>query len=241
MNRVRIFSSWPIRRRRANALAMQAESYALRLSQRLQDRPLGARQDRANTQDQDIITSLESTCSILEHLLSSQEAFSSKSEPDQPHTTETPPDGGTASRPEAPGSLSDASVPEPEIDSQHPKEVHAEPAQEPSTTAIELIRLRDWVLLAKVGGTVVDPAVLGEINKQLGRVLAKEGITPIEESGAYDYNRQSVIGVQPTDDPAQNDLVCSTVRPGYLFHEQLVRPQEVIIYTYEGSASPSAP
>ena len=54
---------------------------------------------------------------------------------------------------------------------------------------------------------------------------------PKRTSSPCDYERQMVVETHPTDDPPQNDHVYSTVRPRYLFHDQLVRPQEVIIYT----------
>jgi hypothetical protein len=105
------------------------------------------------------------------------------------------------------------------------------PAQSLSITAKELMKLSDWVLLAKTNTTTVQPAVLEEIYRQLTVVLAKEGVTPLLATGPCDYDRQQVMGTHPTNDPSQNDCVHSTIRPGYLFHEQLIRPQEVIIYT----------
>ncbi len=111
---------------------------------------------------------------------------------------------------------------------------HGEKRQSLSATAKELIKLSDWVLLAKEGGTTVQPEVLEEIYRRLTAVLSKEGVTALDASGPCDYERQMVVGTHPTDDPTQNDHVYSTVRPGYLFHDQLIRPQEVIIYAVVG-------
>jgi molecular chaperone GrpE (heat shock protein) len=69
----------------------------------------------------------------------------------------------------------------------------------------------------------------------LGKVLEKEGVTPFEDVGSFDCERQQVVDTRPTDDPEQDNLVCATVRPGYRFREQLVRPQEVVVYTFDGS------
>lgn len=99
-----------------------------------------------------------------------------------------------------------------------------------SNTAKELIKLSDWVLLAKTDTTAIQPEVLDEIYRQLTGVLAKEGVIPLLATGPCDYERQMVVGTHPADDPAQVDHVFSTVRPGYIFHEQLIRPQEVIVY-----------
>jgi molecular chaperone GrpE (heat shock protein) len=112
-----------------------------------------------------------------------------------------------------------------------PSPSHEKP--ELSLTAKELMKLSDWVLLAKADGTAVRPKVLEEIYRQLTAILAKENVTLLlETNGPCDYERQMVVGTQPTDDPSLNDCVHSTVRPGYLFHQQLIRPQEVIIYTH---------
>lgn len=47
-----------------------------------------------------------------------------------------------------------------------------------------------------------------------------------------------MIETRATEDPRQHNQVCGTVRPGYLFDGELIRPQEVIIYTNQ-SDSPS--
>lgn len=102
--------------------------------------------------------------------------------------------------------------------------------QELSATAKDLMKLSDWVLLAKVGKTSVQPEVLEEVYGQITVALAKEGVTLLNLDGLFDYERQMVVGTQPTDDPALNDHICNTIRPGFLFNEQLIRPQEVIVY-----------
>jgi molecular chaperone GrpE (heat shock protein) len=103
----------------------------------------------------------------------------------------------------------------------------------PSATATALMKLSDWVLLAKTGEAVIKPTILEEIYHQLTSILAKEGITLLEADGLCDYEQQMVVGTQTTDDPARTDHVCSTLRPGFLFHGRLLRPQEIIVYTLE--------
>jgi hypothetical protein len=105
------------------------------------------------------------------------------------------------------------------------------PDPEPSATARELIRLRDWVLSATRGGPQTAPEALRTLYRELGEVLEKEGMTLLEESGPYNWRWQEVLSTRVTDDPSQDETVCSTVRPGYLFHGKLVRPQQVIVYT----------
>lgn len=107
------------------------------------------------------------------------------------------------------------------------------PESELSEAAREVIRVRDWVLQARAGGSVVSPEVLEEILRQLLVVLEMEQVTALEETGAYNPKRQRVVDTQVTQNPAQQGQICSTVRPGYLFREKLLRPQEVILYMLE--------
>ena len=250
-----IFSFWLASKRRAQELALRAEANARKLSDLSSERPAGA--------PKDIISVLESTCLLLErsaarHELSQQvahvrreiarqdapggapseiETRAAETLPEPPRAPSPPP------RPETEPELFLPARPpvEPALDQSKVAPQVPRPEPELSPTAKELIKVRDWVLLAQSSGTAVAPGVREEVHRQLARVLAKEGVIPLEETGTFDYNRQSVSGTHPTDDPEQDDMVCSTVRPGYQFHGQLVRPQEVIIYVYGDSASSSAP
>lgn len=105
-----------------------------------------------------------------------------------------------------------------------------EKQQELSATANDLMKLSDWVLLAKAGKTSVQPEVLEEIYRQITIALAKEGITLLNVDGLFDYERQKIVATQPTDNPALDDQICKTIRPGFLFNKQLIRPQEVVVY-----------
>lgn len=171
---------------------------------------------------------LKSTCLLLDRLLESSEPLTDEIEPTKAEVA-----------PEAPA--------------ESPPEPGTETEPEPSVTAKELIKLRDGVLVAKSkkGSTSSEvleakgkegsafPKVLEDIYKQLGQILEKEGVTSLEETGPYNDKRQEVISTKVTDDPDKNDWICDTVRPGYLFQEELLRPQEVIVYTYDSSASTS--
>lgn len=110
-------------------------------------------------------------------------------------------------------------------------EIPAEPKL--SETAKELIKLRDSVLLAKTGNNTANSEILEVIYEDLGRILEKEGVTTLEETGKFDYEQQQVVSTQLTDDPEKDEMVCETVRPGYLFAGNILRPQEVIIYTFK--------
>lgn len=108
-----------------------------------------------------------------------------------------------------------------------------------SVTAKELIKLRDWVLLAKSGDAASNTEALEGIYRKLAQILRKEGVTALEENTAFNEERQQIIDTRPTDDPHQDNVVCDTVRPGYLFNGEIIRPQEVIIFTYEQDSATS--
>ena len=195
-------------KRQAEALALQAEMTVRELS--------GL--PPVDSDDRDMVTILQSTCVLLERFQDHPELLNQK-ETSIPQPIQEIKIEAVQPVPESP--------PLPQI-------VRETPQEKPSATAQELIRLRDWVLLAKSGdgGETASPQVLDAIYKQLGKILEKEGITSLEETGSFNYERQQVVANKIIDDPEKDNLIYDTVRPGYLFHDSLIRPQEVIVYTY---------
>jgi GrpE len=100
-----------------------------------------------------------------------------------------------------------------------------------SKTAKELIDLRDWVLLAKTGSNASSPEVLEILYQRLGKILEQEDVTTLEEYDQFNYERQQIISTKVTDDPEKNDTIAETIRPGYIFNDSIIRPQEVILYS----------
>ncbi|MFM8300904.1 MAG: nucleotide exchange factor GrpE [Microcystis aeruginosa] len=207
---------WIIKeRRQAEELALQAEMIVYELS--------GL--SRVNSNDRDVVTILNSICLLLERFQQHPELLNPKETPII-----------------QPIEVIKTEEIEPQIESPPVPQIVREIAEEkPSVTAQELIRLRDWVLLAKSGegDNQASPKVLDAIYKQLGKILVKEEITSLEETGSFNYERQQVVSTQVTDDPEKEDLICDIVRPGYLFKGILFRPQEVIVYTYNSSIATS--
>ena|SRR5579862_3325051 len=176
----------------------------------------------------DVVRALQTTRDLLTNLLVQQEEAALPVDALTQPQDET---GGTAD----PDKTIEAS---PSPQPSHTKEMEYIVLPEPllnahpelSATARSLIGLSDWILLTNAGGTSVSPEAVSEIYRQLVHVLAKEGVTLLQNDGPCDYDRQRVVGTRHTDDPVMVDCVCSTIRPGYLFREQLLRPQEVIVY-----------
>lgn len=196
-------------KKQLQALALRAEALARALNKL-----------PADDTPQDLAGILQTTCALLQRLTEQQARLLAEAGPPASPEQPSSPPASAIAQPEQPTAIAEPSSTTPAT---------------LSATAKELIKLSDWVLLAKAGGTVVQPAVLEEIYRRLTALLAGEGVTALDASGPCDYERQMVVGTQVTDDPALYDHVSSTVRPGYLFHQQLLRPQEVIVYTGEDS------
>jgi hypothetical protein len=199
--------------RQAQQLALRAEASVRKLSNLPPEYLDGA--------PDDIISVLKTTCLLLERLVNRLEAPPADAQNGDSYKQQ----------------VAQQETPLDEAATSPPSPATSEP--EPSATVRELIKLRDWVLLAQTGGAEGAPQLLDGLYRGLGKVLEKEGVTLIEEVGAYDGKRQQVVDARPTDDPAQDNFVCATVRPGYLFHERLIRPQEVVVYTFDGSPLPA--
>lgn len=215
-------------KRIAEELALQVEAHARQLS--------GLSTIESNNAE--IIAILKSACLLLERLCENQPTqrdseglgFTTHSELLENHLETLKTEKITPSESKAEIKIEEVKIPpeSPPIT----QIVTEKPPEKPSVTANELIRLRDWVLLANTGDSEqkASPKVLDAIYKQLGKILEKEGITTLEETGKFNYERHQVISTQLTDELEKDDLIYDTVRPGYLFHDQLIRSQEVIVY-----------
>lgn len=202
----------PLRReRRARDLALQIEEQVRELNYLP---PMSF-----NQASQNLIEVLKSTRLLMERLVDNPNLY-------------TPPQQDHAPAEKSPSNES--------IPSSTPAPLEASSEPKLSSAAKELIKLRDWVLMAKSENHPPGSEMLEVLYQQLGQILEKEDVLLLEATGSYNYERQQVITTKPTDDPNQHDQIYETIRPGYLFHDKLVRPQEVIIYIYDDSASSPA-
>jgi GrpE len=217
------FLTWKQNDRQIKQLALQAEAGVRQLS--------NLPEHSTNTaSDGDIVSILKSTCLLLDRLLrSNQTSHEVIQKEDSSISDEFPPEDSDLSD-EVEPEFTQAEVTAPERD-----KIVAEP--EPSATAKDLIKLRDWLLLAQSDDTNVSPEVLREVYRKLGHILEKEAITTLEATGEFNYEQQQVLDTHITDDLAQDNQICHTIRPGYLFNNRLLRPQEVIVYTFTAIVS----
>ena len=190
-------------KQQAQQLALEAEAYARQLNGLT-----------TTTEEGEIISVLNSTCLLLRRLVE-RSAFSQPSSNLRDEVIPAP----------------TKETPQPSIASTSVLPIESE--AELSNAIKELIKLRDWILLAKKTKTEGSSEVLSAIYQKLGQILEREGVTVIEETGSFNYEKQQIIATQITHDPEQDDCIYDTIRPGYLFQGKLIRPQEAIVYSFQ--------
>ena len=119
----------------------------------------------------------------------------------------------------------------------------AEAAPGDSPAPLEMIRdliaIRDTLLMRKTWlwdheASASDTEKLVDFQlREIGNCLERAGVTVLEEQGDFDAQLQNAVETRPTDDPAQVGRVAETLRPGYQFRGDTLRPQEVVLYVKE--------
>jgi len=107
----------------------------------------------------------------------------------------------------------------------------SQPKKELSGTVKKIIKLRDEIFLARSEENKNFQRFYTIIERQLDTILEIEGVTMIEKTGLFNYKIHKVVDIEITEDNAKNEQIYTTIRPGYLFNDKLIRPQEVIVYT----------
>lgn len=75
--------------------------------------------------------------------------------------------------------------------------------------------------------------LIQSLYRETESVLSRQGITIIRKDGAFDSQLHSVSDTIPTEKEELHDTVAQTFRDGYRTAEKLIRPQEVILYSYK--------
>ncbi|HEX2312860.1 MAG TPA: hypothetical protein VHJ17_03955 [Thermomonospora sp.] len=102
---------------------------------------------------------------------------------------------------------------------------------EPTPLVHDLIDIADRI--AGLGDRL-EPAVTRWLLDRITGVLADAGVTPIRDEGVVDPGRHAVLDVRPAADPGLAGRIAETVRPGYRWGRQILRPQQVIAYVEGG-------
>lgn len=101
----------------------------------------------------------------------------------------------------------------------------------------DMIALRDKLLLRR---NWLEDQAHGEENarklvdsqlRETARCLTNMGVEILDAGGSFDNSFQAVVETCPAEMPEQEDQIAETFRPGYRFRDEILRPQEVIVYT----------
>lgn len=66
---------------------------------------------------------------------------------------------------------------------------------------------------------------------QIRQILSSIGVEAVEEVGLFDYSKQMVVDTEYTQEEYLVGSIAKTVRPGYRDNGDMLRPQEVIVYS----------
>ena len=101
----------------------------------------------------------------------------------------------------------------------------------------DLIALRDKLLMRKSwleDQTSEEENARKVVDSQLretARCLTNQGVEILEAGGAFDNRFQTVVETRPAEDVEQGGQIAETFRPGYRFQGEILRSQEVILFT----------
>jgi hypothetical protein len=104
----------------------------------------------------------------------------------------------------------------------------------PSPMVGPLIKLRDDVQGAAGSLDAMAGRAMLKVAAELAAIVALERVVTLDQDGPFDPRRQAAISGMVTEDPAQDQQVASTVRPGYERDGVLIRRQDVIVYHLRG-------
>ena len=65
------------------------------------------------------------------------------------------------------------------------------------------------------------------------QILRDNQVTILRGGGAFSANYHETLSVKITDKPELDGQIVSTIREGYLFRNQLLRCQLVVVYQYK--------
>lgn len=76
------------------------------------------------------------------------------------------------------------------------------------------------------------------VHRQFLDVLAKNGVVRIDAEGEmFDPNRHESIAVSPSDEPS--GTILNDARPGFILHDRIVRPAQVVVATQHSAEEKS--
>lgn len=102
---------------------------------------------------------------------------------------------------------------------------------------LSVIYYRDrlFTQLEMAGGesTGIGERVLKSMLSATEQILRDNQVTILRDGRAFSVNYHETVSVKITDKPELDGQIASTIREGYLFRNQLLRCQQVVVYQYK--------
>ena len=105
---------------------------------------------------------------------------------------------------------------------------------------LDLIAMSDSLLMQRDWLRENAPEDAGRMKLILGqadacrKILMKAGVEILEDEGHFDSSRHTVVDTRPADEAFLADQIAEIFRPGYIWRGEVIRGEEVILYTWEG-------
>jgi hypothetical protein len=104
----------------------------------------------------------------------------------------------------------------------------------PPLVVDELVRLADRLPAMSAHGAQLDPgqaaAAARWLDQRVQAALAACEVTRVEDDGALDLRRHEVVGTRAAPSESLAHQIAQTVRPGYAWHDRVLRAQQVVAY-----------
>ncbi|MCM3882770.1 nucleotide exchange factor GrpE [Frankia sp. R82] len=105
---------------------------------------------------------------------------------------------------------------------------------EPPAVVHDLIAVADRLVDLTADEAIADPAAAAAfarwITQRVGTIIIHCELVWIADEGPFDSARHEAVASRPAPDAGQQGHIAETVRPGYLWRGQIVRPQQVVVY-----------
>ncbi|QZY56859.1 nucleotide exchange factor GrpE [Crassaminicella profunda] len=99
--------------------------------------------------------------------------------------------------------------------------------------ASDIIGLRDQILIFLSEADEREKRIVSSFYKELGRILERNGIKSLENTGEFNEAYQTIVGIRSTKVKALDNTVAEIFRPGYKLKDGYIRSQEIILYQYK--------
>lgn len=100
-----------------------------------------------------------------------------------------------------------------------------------------LITFRDGILmkegLAESQGEQKLQSMLASLMIETANILEKNQVIILDQKGVFDSSKQIVVDIVETTEEALQNTIAQVFRPGYSFEDEMIRPQEVVLYKYK--------